>query len=75
MEQIGNKWKAQDGYFFVRVSDNMVMGDLLFLAEDDSISNYIERPFTEQEREAFEAKYSFGGDSIPVSSSDTEEEL
>ena len=61
MEQIGNKWKADKGNFFVRRSDNKVMGDTMFLGNNDSIDNYFEKAFTNEEREEFNKKYSYGG--------------
>ena len=60
MEYIDNKWKADEGKLFVRMSDSEVMGDVLYLSAEDSIENYMERAFTEEERKAFEDKYSFG---------------
>ena len=67
MIQIDNKWIAQEGYLFVRKSDNKIMGSTLFLGEEDSIANYEERPFSEQERKEFEKEYSFGGDTVEIS--------
>ena len=64
MEKIGNKWVADEGTLFVRISDNRIMGDTLFLGEDDSIDNYREQTFTEEERKEFEEQYSFGGDGL-----------
>lgn len=44
---------ADEGKMFVRISDGKVMGDGVDLGSDDSIANYEERDFTEEERAAF----------------------
>ena len=49
----GSLYIADEGKMFVRISDGRVMGDGLDLGESDSISNYEERVFTEEERTAF----------------------
>lgn len=46
-------YTAADGTMFVRKSDGEVFGDDLQLGVGDSIENYEERPFTEEERAAF----------------------
>lgn len=46
-------YKADDGRLIVRKSDGKVMGDGVYLGRNDSIDNYEEREFTEEERAAF----------------------
>lgn len=62
MIQVDNKWVAQDGYFFVRKSDGKIMGSVLFLGEEDSIENYMERPYSQEEKEEFDKQYSYGSE-------------
>ena len=44
---------ADEGKMLVRKADGFVMGDQLDLGVNDSIENYEERTFTEDERAAF----------------------
>jgi len=46
-------YKADDDRLIVRKLDGKVMGDGIYLGRDDSIDNYEEREFTEEERAAF----------------------
>jgi hypothetical protein len=46
-------YEADDGKMFVRISDGLIMGDGLDLGVEDTIDNYEERTFTEEERAAF----------------------
>ena len=46
-------YEADDGKMLVRKSDGQIMGDGIDLGVDDSIDNYEEREFTEEERAAF----------------------
>lgn len=46
-------YAADDGKMFVRRSDGFIMGDGIDMGLNDSIDNYEERPFTEEERAAF----------------------
>jgi hypothetical protein len=46
-------YEADDGKMFVRISDGSIMGDGLDLGVEDTIDNYEERTFTEEERAAF----------------------
>ena len=46
-------YKADDGKMLVRKSDGKIMGDGISLGRNDSIDNYEERGFTEEERAAF----------------------
>lgn len=60
MEKIDNKWVASEGTLFVRISDSKIMGAVLFLGGEDSIENYMERAFTEEEQAEFEKQYAYG---------------
>ena len=42
-------WNAEDGKFIIRKSDNKIMGKSIYLGEEDSIDNYEEREYTEDE--------------------------
>ena len=46
-------YKADDGKMLVKVSDGKVIGDGICLGDNDDISNYEEREFTEEERAQF----------------------
>lgn len=46
-------YEADDGKMFVRKSDGSIMGDGLDLGVADTIDNYEERGFTEEERATF----------------------
>ena len=46
-------YKADDGKMLVRKSDGKIMGDGVSLGRNDSIDNYEEREFTDEERAAF----------------------
>lgn len=46
-------YEADDGKMFVRRSDDLIMGDGIDLGVADTIENYEERSFTEEERAAF----------------------
>ena len=46
-------YEADNGKMFVRKSDGLIMGDGIDLGISDSIDNYEEREFTEEERAAF----------------------
>lgn len=46
-------YEADNGKMFVRKSDGLIMGDGIDLGISDSIDNYEERVFTEEERAAF----------------------
>ncbi len=46
-------YEADDGKMFVRLSDGKIMGDGVDLGINDTIANYEERTFTEEERAAF----------------------
>lgn len=47
------QFDADEGKMIVRKSDGFIMGDGLDLGVSDSIDNYEERGFTEEERAAF----------------------
>ena len=44
---------ADDGKMFVRKSDNFIMGDGIDIGINDSIENYEEKAFTEEEISCF----------------------
>ena len=46
-------YEADDGKMFVRKSDGSIMGDGIDLGISDTIENYEERDFTDEERAAF----------------------
>lgn len=46
-------YKADDGKFIVRLSDEKIMGDGIDLGENDSIENYQEVEYTEESRKEF----------------------
>lgn len=46
-------YEADDGKMLVRKSDSKIMGDGIDLGVNDTIANYEEREFTEDERNAF----------------------
>ncbi len=49
MKHYNNTYIADDGQFFVRKEDGLIMGKTLILGIEDTISNYIERPYTDEE--------------------------
>lgn len=53
MVQDKNKFYAEDGKLIVRKSDDFIMGDGIDLGSEDSIDNYEERVFSEEEANAF----------------------
>jgi hypothetical protein len=53
MTQKGNLYTAEEGKLIVRVADDFIMGDAIDLGSADSIENYEEREFSEEEIEAF----------------------
>ena len=46
-------YEADDGKMLVRKSDGSIMGDGIDLGISDTIENYEERDFTDEERSAF----------------------
>ena len=46
-------YEADDGKMLVRKSDGSIMGDGIDLGINDTIENYEERAFTDEERAAF----------------------
>ena len=46
-------YKADDGKMLVRKSDGKIMGDGVSLGRNDSIDNYEESEFTDEERASF----------------------
>lgn len=53
MKQNNNKYYADDGKLIVRKEDDFIMGDAIDLGSADSIDNYEERAFSEEEIDAF----------------------
>lgn len=53
MTNEGNKYFAEEGKFIVRKSDGFVMGENIDLGSEDSIKNYEEKEYTEEEYDAF----------------------
>ena len=49
MEQRGRIYKSSEGKLIVRKGDDFIMGDRIDLGSNDSIDNYEERSFTEEE--------------------------
>ena len=52
IEQSSN-YKAAEGCFIVRKADGFIMGEEIDLGSADSIDNYEDKAFTEEERKAF----------------------
>jgi len=49
-------YKAEEGCFIVRKSDNFIMGEDIDLGSADSIENYKDEPYTEESyREFYES--------------------
>ena len=46
-----NIYKADEGKFIYRKSDDFLFGEGICLGEGDSIDNYYEREYTEEEKE------------------------
>lgn len=55
MKQENNIYTAEEGKLIVRKSDNFIMGPDIDLGSADSIDNYEEREFTEEEIKEFYA--------------------
>lgn len=53
MKQNENIYTADDGKLIVRKEDDFIMGDAIDLGSADSIDNYEERAFSEEEIKAF----------------------
>ena len=53
MTQNGNIYTAEKGNFIIRKEDGFIMGEDIDLGSADSIDNYEEKPYTEEERKAF----------------------
>ena len=55
MKQIENTniYKADEGCFIVRKSDNFIMGEEIDLGSADSIENYEDQPYTEESYKEF----------------------
>lgn len=57
MKQEGNIYKAEEGKLIVRKSDDFIMGPDIDLGSADTIDNYEERDFSEEEIKEFYDKY------------------
>ena len=53
MTNKNNIYTADEGKLIVRKSDDFIMGDSIDLGSADSIDNYEDKAFTEEERKAF----------------------
>lgn len=53
MTNKNNIYTADEGKLIVRKADDFIMGDAIDLGSADSIENYEERAFTEEEINAF----------------------
>ena len=53
MTNEGNKYFAEEGKFIVRKEDGFIMGEDIDLGSEDSIKNYEEKAYTEEECDAF----------------------
>ena len=52
-----NIYEADASCFIVRKSDGFVMGESIDLGSADSIDNYEDREYTQEEYDAFNEKY------------------
>ena len=57
MKQEGNIYTAEEGKLIVRKSDDFIMGPDIDLGSADTIDNYEERDFSEEEIKEFYNKY------------------
>lgn len=64
-------WYADEGKFIVRKNDNAVMGEGINIGVEDSIDNYMEREYTQEEFEQFYANL---GMKPPVKATKEEEQ-
>ena len=53
MKHNGNIYSAEEGKLIVRKADDFIMGPDIDLGTEDSIDNYTEKDFTEEEIDAF----------------------
>ena len=53
MKQNENIYTAEAGNFIIRKADGFIMGEEIDLGSADSIENYEEKPYTEEEYKAF----------------------
>lgn len=56
MKHDGRRYYAEDGNFIFRKADDFLMGDVICMGSEDSIDNYYERPYTEEEYQQFYAQ-------------------
>jgi hypothetical protein len=50
-------YKAEEGCFIVRKADGFIMGESIDLGSADSIDNYEDKEYTEEEYNEFNEKY------------------
>ena len=50
-------YKAEEGCFIVRKADGFIMGESIDLGSADSIENYEDKPYTQEEYDDFCKKY------------------
>lgn len=50
-------YQAEEGCFIVRKSDGFVMGESIDLGSADSIDNYEDKEYTQEEHDEFYKKY------------------
>lgn len=53
MKKEGNIYTADKGCFIIRKADGFIMGEDIDLGSSDSIDNYEDRKYTEEEYEQF----------------------
>ena len=68
MKQIENTslYTADEGKLIVRKADGFIMGDAIDLGSADSIDNYEERAFSEEEIDAFYERYGINKNERPT---------
>ena len=64
MEQNGRNFTADKGNFIIRKEDDFIMGEGICLGVNDSIENYYERKYDEEEYYLFCIKYNIPKEQI-----------
>lgn len=57
-----NHYKADNGNFIVRKSDNKIVGEEIFIGFGGSIENYTEQPYTEESYMGFYTSHGMSPD-------------
>lgn len=52
-----DNWVANEGCFIIRKADGFTMGEDICLGSSDNIENYEDKPYTQEEYDAFYEKY------------------